>query len=420
MIGNRDGHTSELRCSLPLQILDHRLFDEARAATLATRRLVLGPSDIDGGSAVGTHGDNSDFDAEDDMELPSYPAHVRDRVANVFLPETGVLRVTNPWVAQGVSPVMPWSETPSGVQSPSEAYPVGQSPPRGQLPSNPSNGGNELDWVNSELLLSLTQHPEAPAVHEPPQSRGSHHRAPPDETDLTSAVSSLFGSRRGSRANSRATSPERNTNGNSTQGPAGTQPAANSSTETFVHSSNTASRHSHGLFHISMKPFTSLTSGFGLGSRSSSHQNLQNHFPHGHSHLAHSTMAGSGLHSRSSSGTSSPGSVATVPTYSQPQVAPMSSTARPITLEPVTGPMLLHRAFTETPDYEMASRGFLGGGVPPLDAMRGLPSYEDARAASRLERPRSVADMSRQSSQEESSRPVEPSRSQTSPPSLSV
>ena len=423
MIGNRDGHTSELRCSLPLQVLDHRLLDEARAATLATRRLVLGPSDVEGGSAIGTHGESSDFDAEDDMELPSYPAHIRDRVANAFLPETGVHRVTNPWVAQGVSPVLPWSESSSGMQSPMEAYPVGHAPPRSQLPSNPSNGGNELDWVNSELLLSLTQHPEAPsAIRESRRSRRGHHhhhRTPPSEHDLASAASSLFGSRRGSRANSRAASPERNANGNGTvhspPGATGTtgshSPAAHSISETFVHSSSSASRHSHGLFHISMKPFTSLTSGFGLGSRSSSHQNLQNHLPHGHSHLAHSTTVSSSTsaaRSRSSSGTSSPGSVATLPPppvisllSSQPSVAPLSMTARPTTLEPVTGPRLLHRAFTETPDYEMASRGFLGGGVPPLDIMRGLPSYEDAAAERRSER----ADLSRSSSQEDVNRP---------------
>ncbi|KAH8107888.1 hypothetical protein BXZ70DRAFT_1069158 [Cristinia sonorae] len=401
MIGNRDGHTSELRCSLPFMILDHKLLDEARAATLATRRLVLGPSDIEGGQAVGTHGENADFDAEDDMELPSYPAHVRDRVANVFMPETGVLRVTNPWVAQGVSPVMPWSEASSGLQSPVETLPVvgHTSPrPRSQLPSNPSNGNTELDWVNSELLLSLTQHPETPhAVLESNRSRRSnqqHTRSPPSESDVASpsGPNSLFGSRRGSRTNSRAPSPDRNTNGNGTHTPS----------ETYVHHSNTASRHSHGLFHISMKPFASLTNGFGLGSRTASHSNLQNHLPHGHSNLAHSTGADT-AHSRSESGT----------TASQPNVAPMSTTARPITLEPVSGPMLLHRAFTETPDYEMASRGFLGGGVPPLDVMRGLPSYEDAAAEGRGER---SGELERRGSEGRR----EPRRTQTAPAGITV
>ncbi|THH28381.1 hypothetical protein EUX98_g5798 [Antrodiella citrinella] len=421
MIANRDGHTSELRCSLPLQVLDHRLLDEARASTLATRRLILGAADVEGGQAVGTHGPGNDFDAEDDMELPSYPAHVRDRVANVFLPETGVLRVTNPWIAQGISPVISYSEVSSGIQSPLETYPVGQAPPQSQLPANPTQAGNVLDWVNSELLLSLSEHPEIPQAPEPRRSRMSH-RTPPSEADIASATSSLFGSRRGSRTNS----PDRNSNGTSTHGPAGSHPAANSSTETFVHSSSTASRHSHGLFHISMKPFTSLTSGFGLGSRNNSHGNLQSHCPHGHSHLAHSNNVSSspsgqsGARSQSSSGTSSPGSVATVPISSQPQVAPMSHSARTTTMEPVSGPMLLHRAFTQTPDYEMASRGFLGGGVPPLDAMRGLPSYADAAAEGRSEAAesrRSSSDSPRGPERERGhDREHYHPRSQTSPP----
>ena len=52
LIGNLDGHTSELRCSLPIHVLDYRLAEEARVATLATRRLLLGAGDVDGGEAV--------------------------------------------------------------------------------------------------------------------------------------------------------------------------------------------------------------------------------------------------------------------------------------------------------------------------------------------------------------------------------
>ena len=56
--------------------------------------------------------------------------------------------------------------------------------------------------------------------------------------------------------------------------------------------------------------------------------------------------------------------------------------------------MLLHRAFTETPDYETASRGFLGGGVPPLSSYQGLPSYEEAAEGRALpERSRSEPDI---------------------------
>ena len=38
---------------------------------------------------------------------------------------------------------------------------------------------------------------------------------------------------------------------------------------------------------------------------------------------------------------------------------------------------MLHRAFTEVPDYAIASKGFIGG-VPPLSSLQGLPSYEES------------------------------------------
>jgi len=41
---------------------------------------------------------------------------------------------------------------------------------------------------------------------------------------------------------------------------------------------------------------------------------------------------------------------------------------------------IISRAFSQVPDYSIASRGFIGGGVPPLSSMRGLPSYEEAEA----------------------------------------
>jgi hypothetical protein len=41
---------------------------------------------------------------------------------------------------------------------------------------------------------------------------------------------------------------------------------------------------------------------------------------------------------------------------------------------------IITRAFSLVPDYSIASRGFIGGGVPPLSSMRGLPSYEEAEA----------------------------------------
>jgi hypothetical protein len=58
----------------------------------------------------------------------------------------------------------------------------------------------------------------------------------------------------------------------------------------------------------------------------------------------------------------------------------------------VTSHSLLHRAFTEVPDYGIASRGFLGG-VTPLETLQGLPSYEEAAATTTTQRSRSESDL---------------------------
>ncbi|KAI0335164.1 hypothetical protein GY45DRAFT_989035 [Cubamyces sp. BRFM 1775] len=383
LIGNLDGHTSELRCSLPIHVLDHRLADEARAATLATRRLLLGSTDVEGGQAV------IDENEEEDPEaLPSYPSHVRDRVANAYLPDSATLRVANAWVVNGISPtipersaqtpsggVAPLSQSSSGMQSPLayETWQVGPGhprPPRSEhLPHEPQPGSHPLEWVNTELLLSLGREaPEAPPTL-PVQ------RSTPPESIQPSRHGSRFPSRRGSRANSRANSraasPERgsssdlgssevrsvsgegNGNGNGSH-------MRSASQETFVHSHSTASRNMHGLFHIAMKPFTSLSSTFSLGSRSSSHANLQALH---HQQQQHSATA-SGMHSPTGTGASTP--------------------AHPP--EPMTTQEMLHHAFTQVPDYDMASRGFLGGGITPLSSLRDLPTYESVAAEIRASR----------------------------------
>ncbi|OCH93735.1 hypothetical protein OBBRIDRAFT_832355 [Obba rivulosa] len=369
MISNLDGHTSELRCSLPLHILDARLYDEAHAATLQTRRLLLGAQDGEGGSAVGTNGEGEE---DEDMELPSYPAHVRDRVANAFLPESAVMRVVNPWVVNGMSPTIPLhhsiSDSSSGVHSPTlwETWQVTSngahgSPPRHHLPHEPAPGAEPLEWVNTELLLSLGR--EAPEAPLPPAPVPPHRPTPPSRTPSErSASTSRHGSRFPSRRGSRASSPVRGEPGDRASGthsPHALQPG-----ETYVHSHSTASRNLHGLFNIAMKPFSTLGSTFSLGSRTASHTSL--------SHGAHRAGAGhahthSDPHSPSSAGARS-AAASTVNLHEPPAPAPLTSQD------------LLHRAFTEVPDYDMASRGFLGGGVTPLDSLRGLPSYEAAAA----------------------------------------
>lgn len=380
MITNLDGHVSELRCSLPVHILDHRLYDEAHANTLATRRLLLGARDVDGGGALGTHGDDSGD--EEDVELPSYSSHVRDRVANAYMPDAGLMRVTNPWVAQRISPVVRRQAAQpdgSGMYSPAplEVYPYhhrhGQEPTvTSQLPQNPTEENQQLHWVNSELLFSLNQQPDTPGSA-PQLVRSPIENTPPDSI-AHSRTASRPTSRHGSRANSRASSPTRHSaDSRSSASRAGSMTSHN----TYVHNSSTASRNLHGLFHISMKPFTSLSHGFGLGNRSHSHSHLPQHAIASRSStdITRISRPGSGHSTPSSSGMNTPALVHALP--------------RNMTEDQ----LLLHRAFVETPDYEIASRGFLGGGVPPLSSYVGLPSYDEASTGRAMERSVSDTDL---------------------------
>ncbi|KIY53632.1 hypothetical protein FISHEDRAFT_32979 [Fistulina hepatica ATCC 64428] len=304
LIHNPDGHTSELRCSLPLHLLSTRLLADARRHTLAARRLLLG-------------GEDAQPEEEDaDSELPSYNAHVRDRVANMFLPEaaTVTMSVTNSWLSSQMSPIA--SLTSSGMASPLEEHVLSH------LPHQPGSGTNTpLDWVNSELLLSLSR-------HAPPA------RTPPEET--RSRAASLFTSRRPSVANS----PERGGNGTHTP-----PTSVASQNETYVHSGN-ASRSLQGLFSTTMRPFTSITHPSGWLSRSGSHTSLVNlNNPSVSFEEDHSTRV-LNLFRNSNSDSA------------------------------------LYRAFNEVPDYDIASRGFMGG-VPPLSSLQGLPSYEQAAVSAR-------------------------------------
>ena len=340
LIENLDGHTSELRCSLPLHILDSRLLDEAKSATVATRRLLLGGPEVP--------------DEEDpDTVLPSYPSHTRDRVANVYLPDQAALRVTNPWLQHGISPVQQQqpdaehdgrlSSPTSGTHTPLEAYYVPS--PHG------SSGDPELEYVNSELLLSLSQN--AP---------------PPPVLDYSPSSSSRGGSRRPSRAPSRAPSPDRGEREAHSRRPSGGSSSSNngqdvSGASTFVHESSSASRNLHGVFYATMKPLTSLSSSFAIPTR---------YHPHAHPHSPHH-------HQQQQQQPQSP---------HQQQYPSSSSSQMPRTV-PVTSHSLLHRAFTEVPDYGISSRGFLGGGVTPLETLQGLPSYEEAE----MQRSRSESDL---------------------------
>ncbi|KAL7421163.1 hypothetical protein Q5752_004048 [Cryptotrichosporon argae] len=189
-ISNSDGHVSELRCALPIFILDHSLLDEARAAGAATRALLFG------GAAV---------EEAQQIDLPSYSNHVYDRVA--VTDGSGFTRSVNATPHHSPSPTPPQSRSPSRPSSPvrrmsrlnlaehvPEGLPAGDLPPRPQISAEAEN-----DLYRSLNQLSQTN-PSSPA-ETPPDSRG-HSRG-------TSRGPSRSGSRVGSRAGSRAPSPER-------------------------------------------------------------------------------------------------------------------------------------------------------------------------------------------------------------------
>ncbi|KAJ7636155.1 hypothetical protein DFH06DRAFT_1139191 [Mycena polygramma] len=292
IVTNADGHLSELFCSLPVTLLDSQLLKEARAHTKVARQLFVGELEL-----------APDSDGND-TELPSYVAHVRDRVANMFLHNT--LRVKNPWVRMGVSPILgDGPNVSSGDGTPIEVI-SDTNDPYVSDPEHPLF----LDWVNAELLIShgSTKMPlPAPSVE-----------------DSTGAGADT---------------------GTHTPGPDHPPTPPTPSTDgfaTYTHDSN-ASRALPQLLDITMEPTSALTHPHWLTTRPDPHD----------------------------ARTSTVDLQRRVREISRPRSE--------------GGSMLLHRAFTEVPDYEVALRGFLGG-VPPLSSMQGLPSY-DASEASRRQTP---------------------------------
>jgi hypothetical protein len=383
IMDNPDGHTSELRCSLPLHILDYRLLDEAKSATVETRRLLLGGPEVPEESGPAHE------------QLPSYPSHIRDRIANMYLPDQAVLRVFNPWIHQGISPVQQLemdqdgrhSDFTSGVHTPLEAHYV--SPPIGH---------GDLEYVNSELLLSLSQNTPPPIetthrdMGSPPETTPPSRSASRRTSQLPSRVQSRAPSRAPSTERERPSSNHQNHSRRSSSGSGGNANATSTGPEaaapsTYLHSNSTASRNLHGLFQATLRPLTSLTSSFALPSR-----HYTPPIPPAHPSLPRSSssnnIGGGGSSSNISlsrnqhqqqhqhPGTTTGPSASTTPTTSLPRTVP------------VTSHSLLHRAFTEVPDYDIASRGFLGG-VTPLETMQGLPSYEEAE----MQRSRSESDL---------------------------
>ncbi|KAF7356929.1 Arrestin-C domain-containing protein [Mycena venus] len=236
----------------------------------------------------------------DTNELPSYIAHVRDRVANMFLPEAQTMRVTNPWVRMGVSPIL-GDQPQHNNATPLEVISDTNNP---YIPD--PNNPVFLDWVNAELLIS----------------QGATKLARPgscnEERDPSASTSTDDGGTHTPGSDHPPTPPTPSTTG----------------ITTYTHTS-TASRALPQLLVATMEPTSALTHPHWLGAR---------------------------------------------PDPKDPRASSVDVQRRVKEISvsrPQADSILLHKAFTEVPDYEIALMGFLGG-VPPLSSMQGLPSYDEA------------------------------------------
>ncbi|KAF8756995.1 Response drug-related protein [Rhizoctonia solani] len=186
IISNLDGHTSELRCALPIHVMDPRLAEEVRLATNATHHLLFGSENTE------------------QSKTSIYPAHVLDRIAIADVSQP-TRTVSNPLSRTNSSAnLAAMASAHSHGHSNTGGYfnSRGGTTPGASIPNSPGPAV-PLDAVDSELILSLGAHPSGPSSssNTPPESRR--------DSRAGSRVHSRAGSRTGSRANSRANSPER-------------------------------------------------------------------------------------------------------------------------------------------------------------------------------------------------------------------
>lgn len=453
-IRNLDGHTSELRCALPIVLLSPVLSEEARLASSGTRSLLFGPSGVLVPAAEGIQ----------QVDLPSYSDHVLDRVANfdtanidAAVSGTGSSAtnfVRSPWVSPMQSPaIQPSSHEPASIND---------------LVGDPAQRGG-INWADSELLASLSvslpqqgnnpatsqSHSQHHSSHASSQT-SSHHASP-----ATSRPGSRPASRPSSRPHSRASSPVRgeSTNNLPDEGLAMHHQASPGDAHPSTH------RQGSGFFgkHFP-KPFTHLSA---PSSHSASHTSLNGLHGNDRTHssgsltnLFHHRPGNSRSHTQQSNLT-----LHETPSHSPPLSRDSfnlaaahpegSSTSDPLS-QGLSAALEAHQAkearskgkgkgvfkgkkragvfaslhaddhdhdhdhdhehehdhheedhhhhhdtddaanrpdasldasgqrfLSQVPSYDIASRGFLGGGVPPLSLSMGLPSYDQSEIASR-------------------------------------
>jgi hypothetical protein len=318
-ISNADGHVSELRCALPIIILTHSQLEEARSASAATRNLLFG---------------NANGEETQVIDLPSYSNHVYDRVAVADSGQTSGFRSTHATPLHSPSsPTPPHSAHHSRPSSPTRrastadgglAAPGASAevPPRRQLTS----------WDDSELLASLGE------LRIPSSHNSSPHDTPPDSRSPSrplsrrnsrSGRSSRINSHHGSRAGSRASSPERGERSD----------MADRRVSSFTGLLHLGQSLKHRA-HLPTKPILRTGSHFSPHedmSRTSSSSNLGNG--------NHVRIGGTTLHNTDNGD------------EEEDEADPIS----------------------RVPSYNIASRGFLGGGITPLDTR--LPTYDASERA---------------------------------------
>ncbi|WVN90294.1 uncharacterized protein L203_105530 [Cryptococcus depauperatus CBS 7841] len=349
-ISNPDGHVSELRCALPIIILDNSLLDEARMLGATTRGLLFG-------------GVQSD---QPPMDLPSYSNHVYDRIAVAdsgnatgFIPRATSVPSSYDDTPQSRAPSRPGSPTQGISHSRSgNSTPAITDPPSRRQLSN---------WVDSELLLSLG------ALQT--QSNGNSPHSTPDSQAPSRPLSRSSRSNFSSRAGSRASSPERNSQPSSTSGSYAEEG------QLFVGNERRSSG-LHGLFHLPLKPINPLSQrNAHRASRSILLNNNSKPAPgvNNDATIPRNSSVPNGLNTASAnaSGTQSSASsqnrVSFVPHHFtfKPEGGPSFEVGDD--LETPSKPDEELDPLNQVPPYRIASQGFLGGGIVPLDTQ--LPTY---------------------------------------------
>ncbi|KAH6897509.1 hypothetical protein BKA70DRAFT_1528537 [Coprinopsis sp. MPI-PUGE-AT-0042] len=399
-ISNPDGHISELRCSF-------------NPCGLVAGAFGAGPSTAGGKERMGEgeEGETLELEAED-RELPSYHAHVRDRVANMYLPEGSTMRVSNPWVTQRNGPtayVHPMTSPLDGAtgddgrdspRDPEESVQIPRTssapkplqywpatskpyvtPPTTNPPSRQPRSGAATPPNSGSPNFALSHLPPTPGAGSttPLDGQGGGFER---EIEISESGSEWNGEwcRAGSPvAGRRSRGPSRPLSPVSAGSSNGHPPHFNLIPANITNPGLT------GFFKGAMK-------GFGFTKHHSDE--------HGRESLPRTSFSRlrgqpqdvhrppSPTRTNTSSGSNSIAPI--IPPDSLPSPAPTrpdesaddehttsgQSLSRTGSNHSGSSPSGMRRLFTEVPDYSVAARGFLGG-VAPLSSQAGLPSYDD-------------------------------------------